>query len=135
MAADNYVHDGINDFYDPPTADTVVVPTTFEVGDPILVGDLPAIALSSRNAADRTAGKRVIYTTQGRFRDMLVDATAAITYGSLVYFQTTASRATHLESTATATNVVWGVALGTGATGAARTIDLLLGAVGGATIS
>ena len=136
MSADNYVHDGINDFYDAPQNDTTILPQGFKVGDPIMVGRMPAIALSSRTNVQRqlAAGWRVSYTTSGRFT-MSVDATAAITFGALIYFQLAATRGTHLESLATATNRVWGISLGAGATGAARTIGVLVGDLGGAILA
>ena len=134
MAADNYVHDGINDFYDTGSSDGTVLPIAFEVGDPIMVGRMPAVATSSRNSAQQMAGSRVSYTMRGRFT-MSVDATAAITFGALIYFQLAATRGSHLESATTATNRVWGISLGTGATGAARTIDVLVGDLGGATLA
>ena len=108
-------------------ASTDLTPATWETGDPIMVGDLPAVAMTPRTAASE---KATIWT-YGKYR-LRVNAPSgganAGTVGKSIFMIGTAANGTFLTTNASATGAkFWGYLLGTLAAGANGIVDVKCG--------
>lgn len=84
-------------------ASTDVKPATFSVGDPVLVGFRPGIAMTNRTSTSTSA-----VVAYAGVMDTLVTATAAMDNGEVLYFATTASSAGSHLTNASSGNARWG---------------------------
>ena len=120
----NYINRGEAISVSYTAASTDLLPATFDVGEPVVLSSMPAVALTDRTA---TSTQTTLWT-YGKYR-LLVDAPSAdIDLGDIIYFQPTETNDTHLTNDSTVTGAVrWGYALGSVSSGSSGTIEVLLG--------
>ena len=80
-----------------------IEPATFSVGDPALVGERPAIAMTNRTAES----SRATFLFYGGFDNVRVHAEAKVEFGQILYFAHTAKNGTHLTDVSHG-NIRWG---------------------------
>jgi len=100
---------------------TVDAPATVTSGAAVVIGQMPAVALTDPQT-DSTGTDQVTVKTNGVYEFTVTGAAGAIAYGDLVYINTTTGALSN-----TNTGVRFGYALGAVANAASTPIDVKIG--------
>ena len=99
------------------------VPSGVLSGDPVALGQIPAYALTDRNAAGRASVKTVGAITTPVEGETNGAAGSAVAFGDILYYNAAATPKLNKDTT----GVRWGYAMGTVGSGAIATIDVKVG--------